>query len=948
MKFSHLTPKKSSTDTIDMTILEMAAPRKNKSAQPGENALGGGPEAVSEKIPEFKPKNSSLEQTVELFEDILENMANKRDYKQYAGMLLTGDPGTGKTQRIALLSKVLGIDLITVEAPHIVEEHIINIPFIVFEPAKNKETVETTTLKGDLYKVVLADSNLYTALKKADHVSDTQHLKNIYKSSKDVVATYEALGGTPTELPEEIVDIRKQFKVILFLDEYFRQNSPRIKNMLRGILNGKIGNHDIPKGAYVVYASNMHDEGLSEIQKNFQFENVEIKNPSKDEWFTWLVNKFEDDKHVRLKPALINRFHHILDDEDMSHNDIGADVRTSPRRWEQLLLYINAALPAKDEKDAIGLMTNVKTNFRNYLEGDHSILAKKVLEATATLIKETSGFEVSATAQNSASDWRSTLKHQIETKMKLGDMRKYVPIIAGLPGIGKTAQAYDLAKELDLRFIDLDCSTLTSEDVAGLPLPSANEDDPEKIETIFSMPSLYQLLMEKIKEEDKKYLKKLEKQFPKEYDEKKKEYEARQYKYLIFFDELNRNSPKVFNGIRRVLLEKNFGPSNKGKGKLLELPSSAIMLGAINPDDNGAERLTKHMQDVLDIMDAKSSWKDTLSYLSHEKNEIPGAPKEIHHLSLAIVKLLANKFETKAPEVEPDHRPFFWDISKNGQGQEVYISPREYNQLYVGMGRSINRQINKIKKLDFNSMKQEDLMKLEGKLRAKIFKAIKKNTKFILFKHNAVEDFFYHDLEAYIMHSDDIDLGENFFYKKAVNVKEISLEKVIGKYLEGDSDKIADNDSFLVYLQNADIQTLRENLADVLTSKIADDASVKKFIFDHAHPALRLAVDDKLFTKKDLSNDVLPNGIILDESKKVSLLENFFRGVAFSLQIHSIANDRINVILIAALDAAGVIHKNFKTDQEEEGGIESEVSKLQIMASKITKRLAKSDELPDA
>jgi ATP-dependent Lon protease len=44
-----------------------------------------------------------------------------------------GPPGVGKTSFVRDFAEILGLKLITVEKPHLVEEHIINIPFIVFD-----------------------------------------------------------------------------------------------------------------------------------------------------------------------------------------------------------------------------------------------------------------------------------------------------------------------------------------------------------------------------------------------------------------------------------------------------------------------------------------------------------------------------------------------------------------------------------------------------------------------------------------------------------------------------------------------------------------------------------------------------------------------------------------------------------------------------------------------
>ena len=838
--------------------------------------------------PEFHANEAKMNQTVKLFETIFDNMKNKRDFKQYAGVLLTGNPGTGKTTRINLLSKILGVELITVEAPHIVEEHIINIPFIVFNPSDNSTKQGSTKLSGDEYKVVLADSNLYSQLKAVQKVTDEQHIKNIYKSSKDVIALYEELGGSKESLPEEIAELRQQYTVILFLDEYFRQTSVRIRNMLRGILNGKIGAHEIPKNTYIIYATNLDDQGIEEIPHNTQFEQVDLKNPTKGEWFSWLVNKFEGDKHVKLNKAVINKFHHILDDTDLSHDDVDTAVRTSPRRWEQLLLYINSSLPVKDEEDAIGLLTNVKTNFRNYLEGTHSSLAEKVLKATAQLIKETSGIEVSHQSSHSAAEWRKTLEHQIEQKIKLGENRKYVPIISGLPGIGKTTMAEHVADKNNLRFIDIDVSTINAEDAIGLPIPKTGKNG--ELETVFSIPSLYHQIMNKIKEEDKAYLEKLKKADPENYDEKKKEYEKQPYKYLIFFDELNRNSPKVFNAIRRILLEKNFGPSgDDGKGKLLELPKEAIVLGAINPHDTGAQELTSHMRDVLDVIDSSGSWDKTVEYLKSQK--IPNVLDDTHDLSLDILKKFVAKFESKDSKYDTKQRPFHLDI-----GEEIYVSPREYTQIFLKLTRAIDRELKKIQKMDLTSKHPDEIAQLQDDLREAIFEGLKVALSFVFVKHNSTDEVFMHDLKAWVMHSDDIDIAQNLFYRKAFDSKKTSLMDIISDHFDAAGKTgMHENDEFINFMENVDIAKFREDLTALVAEKINDMASIKKYIFDEIYP------------QKVLSDD---KRSIETSSKKVSLVENFMREIVYAMYINRMSNDKIQVVAKGVFEALKEFRRN--------------------------------------
>ena len=70
--------------------------------------------------------------------------------------------------------------------------------------------------------------------------------------------------------------------------------------------------------------------------------------------------KFEEDEKVKLNPAVVRKFYELLSDEELNNNDMAKEVRTSPRRWEQLLLYINASIPPQSQKEADGLISNVK------------------------------------------------------------------------------------------------------------------------------------------------------------------------------------------------------------------------------------------------------------------------------------------------------------------------------------------------------------------------------------------------------------------------------------------------------------------------------------------------------------------------------------------------------------------------------------------------------------
>ena len=366
-------------------------------------------------------------------------------------LMLTGDPGVGKTSFIRSYSKLLGIPLVTVEAPHITEEHIINIPFMILKGdavKKDSAVIElssSSSLKddGQNFEIVQAESNLVTKLKSMENqkLKDQQHVALIAqdKNLRGVYANYRTLINT----------VRGAYNCILFLDEYYRNDNMKIRNILRNILNGRIGNDKIPKGTFIVYASNLSDDGLEDIPMNNDFAEMEFKAPDKEQWFDYMLKKYEQNEnkefpHIQLDNRVYNKFYKTLEKDDLSYDDDNTEVRSSPRRWEQLMLYVNANLPVSNVKEARILMSNVEVNFRNYIEGSVSNLYPKIQKMIIELIKETSNIDFDGLS-HPQTEWKDVLEQQLATKIKLDgeskdpnkEARKYVPIVSGEPGIGK-------------------------------------------------------------------------------------------------------------------------------------------------------------------------------------------------------------------------------------------------------------------------------------------------------------------------------------------------------------------------------------------------------------------------------------------------------------------------------------------------------------------------------
>lgn len=837
---------------------------------------------------EFNAQSASFDQRVKIITQILANMRTKKDGTGQAGILLSGDPGVGKTSFIKFFSTLMGFEQITIEAPHITEEHIINIPFIVFNPANNTEKREVEHLDDSDYKIVLADSNLFSKIKGLKKLPDDQYLKTIYNGPKDLISIFEEFDGSEKEIPDDFKQVREHFDTILFLDEYFRQSSTRIRNMLRGILNGKLGHHDIPENCYVIYASNLNDEGVdTDISLNNDFKEIEFGTPNKEDWFSWLVNKYSNDKRYNknpIKKEVIEKFHKMLDEEHLNNNDVDAEVRTSPRRWEQLITYINASIPPKDQKDAKGLMTNVKLNFKNYLTGAHSSLYNKVLKAVEELIEETSDFRQTADDTHDDTDWRTTLEHQIQQKMKLGGTRTYVPIVSGMPGIGKTSEAARVATDLDLRYIYIECSKLDAEDVTGIPLSKKGKGKGDNIETDFSEPKLYLEIMKDAEEADKHYLT----------TEKGKamgaaEYKKKEWKYLIFFDEFNRVKPNVFNALRQVILEKKFGGSN------YKLPEGSIVIGAINPKDHGAIPLTQHMSDVVDVIDAKASWANTKTYIKDKlMPKIKGVDDKIKESLYNFVVAFADKFKNKSGD--PKTRQFYLDIGN----QDIYMSPREYSDWFSNSAEHFQMTLKrKLKKLDPSNYTQEDMTKLDHDLKEVVFDSFKSTMSFVLKKQGADSPEFLGDVKNWIMHSDAVNFGEGIFYTKA---KTEQLGDVLQKYFDDQSKNLADEPQFMNYMRNNDPHKFKEDLTEFLLSQVEKRFEAEEKIFKHQHKKRELTDDQEHFVDEE-----------------VSTMENFIRNMIHAIKLLELSNESKELIKKSIQSVLSQLVKMHKDDEYEEG-----------------------------
>lgn len=804
---------------------------------------------------------------IKTLEHIFDDMHNKAGQLGQSGYLLGGDTGVGKTSFVKDLCGLLGLELVIIETPHIVEEHIIDIPFIVVKPNGQHEdksmSIDTKDTKAQ-FDIKFAKSNLYTTLLKSVRVGDAQLLANVVKRP-DLFLIWQKLGGTEKKIPDEVQQLRSKFKTILFLDEYFRQTSSSIRNMLRSILNGRIGSNKLPDDVYVIFASNLVDSGVGDILENEDFKMINFDTPNLDEWFAYLITKYKNNARVKLDDELVKRFYDLMKKNkgSLSTDDIAADVRISPRRWEQLILYINGALPVKDQKDADLLLKNVQINFQNYVDGAKAEIAKDVMDSVKAMVKDRQ--DITANEANvDDSDWRSTLKHQIETRIKVGPARKYIPVIGGLPGAGKTKHIKDLATDLNLVPVIVDVQNMSPEEVIGVPL--AEDAKSDEINVTFSRPPLYDDIQNQMKEGEGHLEARLKKFYgDKEGAAKFAAWKKADVKYMIFFDELNRTNPKVFNAIRKVLLEKEFNHEYK-------LPDDSVLVAAINPTGKGTQELTKHVRDVFDVIPVGVSWA---SFSKHLDTINLGVSKEAAEIARNALNAFVEHFRSKGDKKSSVDPHFYLSIGQ----VPLYISAREYTDMLVnvarGTERAYQREIMHLGEPDHDAGQSELVVR-----KAIADKFVHSLDHVIKNKHATDAPEFNRDLEEWFLYTDKFSLG-GAFKKQVESVK--ALKDLLGKSFNDQSADLFNDLEFVNYVTSVDPVVFREDLTEFLVTAVTQDA---KTAF------AKFGKQKELVGKKTKVTAV-----------EVSKLEFITREMLHAIKLHDISNKMLEMVKLSVRDA---------------------------------------------
>jgi hypothetical protein len=368
-------------------------------------------------------------------------------------------------------------------------------------------------------------------------------------------------------------------------------------------------------------------------------------------------------------------------------------------------------------------------------------------------------------------------------------------------------------------------------------------------------------------------------------------YENARWKYLILLDELNRVDEKTFNALRKVILEKNFGPKGDNSGGNLTLPDSAVIIGAINPVGAGTSPFTEHFRDAVDFVYGKANWEDTVKIMETRKdvldNEDHPIPKKYRDAALNLIQLFVGRFKLKTNKHPVPQQPYYLDI-----GAEVYVSSREYSDLWATLVQDMYQTVEDLPQ-------DADPKKVRKMLNEAIATAFEEDLSFPITKAGITTNDFFNDLKAWVSALP----AEAFVGLLAKTTKVDSIITTMGKYLDGvdllDPKRgMLENQQIKNAHSASDSNKVIDDVVEMFKTKVTNSDKVQHYIVDK---------DQKLVTlsKHDLVAGTEPG----------SLLDNFVLSLLYTLHLSGYGSDRLTAIGTALTKSFSAILLKLQNEQ---------------------------------
>lgn len=682
-------------------------------------------ELPAEKLP------LNLDRQVKMANKVITNM------NQVGKLAFTGPTGIGKTSFIELIGKIFGLPVMTIEVPHIVEEDLLQLGFYVKASVKNpdestqavdvripptqdqlakaKPPSEEQLAKAGLkdlsqIEIKIGRSYLNTQLEKLRAPNEQEYKKLIQNFNDEEKQLLKEIQDT--NLPNTITNIRKNFQRILFVDEYFRAASDNVAGILRDLLTeDMIGEEKLPDGTFSIFASNVLDSGIRDRIENEIFDQeVDFFVPTKDEWLAYTVSRIVG-RGIKVHNDVKEAFNQSLKDEDISLDFFGDKLRVSPRRWTEMFTSINASYPFKNDQMLAILYKSIKRQFS--FEGQTAEIFLNQITAMLEELAEKCKLKWPPLNIDDE-EWREVLAQQILIINQSKGLIKYIPTILGMPGIGKTSilAEFETNPRYNLRGILVNCQSLNPQSVTGGILPDLEDDKRPQVSK--GTPQLLEFIKSGMKKADEAYLQRL-KTNPETSENWQAIYDAytkQEFRYIILFDELNRNPDERFqNAIRKLLLEKKFNEKDK-------LPDKCIVVAAMNPGGNGTFELTSHMLDAITVIDGTPNWPLLLNYFERLASNLQSSPEsnfspEAATIALKLIKDFTEELCRNQSKGKLKNFYVTLPAERNAPEENTvgpYVSPRDYEGILRGIMANYDR-LNYVAQQVENSLEGRDRKK---------------------------------------------------------------------------------------------------------------------------------------------------------------------------------------------------------------------------------------------
>jgi len=296
----------------------------------------------------------------------------------------------------------------------------------------------------------------------------------------------------------------------------------------------------------------------------------------------------------------------------------------------------------------------------------------------------------------------------------------------------------------------------------------------------------------------------------------------------------------------------------------------------VNPTDQGTTELTKHMRDVLDIIPAGASWNQTVTFLKTKAEPKLKDTLKNPDIAKPILEIIMAFYERfKDPRNAGSHEGDKTEFHLNAGSSNIYISPREFEDMYAIVCHNLDPKISRFKKKAREEDDPNVIEKMAHALKHDVFEAVKQKLSFIIEdKHGVRSEEFWQDLEEWFMtapEADKLDLVS----KKA---KTLSFEDIAERAYSDQGTVLAQNTELINYLQNNDPGAFKQDLREFLFKRAAKS---KAFLLDATHFLRELQPNGTITHAKDAKG----------KEAKTSHLEHFLREIVHAIYIHKLSKE---------------------------------------------------------